>query len=147
MTNFMLGVIALLIGMIALGSAGATPRRRSALRFSFLVLGAFSTVAALMLIYRAGGFSALAFVGCGLTVLIGASIVICYFVGLIGSIDEALTPREPPPPTDFSFLNHPRENPASSIPKRRSLAERMGLATAGQRIAKMGWMFRKPPQS
>jgi hypothetical protein len=130
--------------MIALGSAGATPKRKSGLRLSFLVLGVFSTVAALVLIYRAGGFPALAFVGSGLTVLIGAGVVIWYFVGLIASVDEALMPREPPPPTDFTILNQPRENRDSAAPIRRSLAERMGLKTARDRIAKMGWMFRKP---
>ena len=147
MVNFASGLVALLIGMIALGSAGAMPRRRSALRLSFLVLSSFSTIAALLLIFRAGGFPALALVGSGLTVLIGVSVLIWYFVGLIASVNVALTPRESPPPTDFAFLNQPGENAASKSPKRRSLAERMGLKTAGERIAKMGWMFRKPPQS
>lgn len=147
MANFVSGVIALVIGMVALGCAGAMSRRRSGLRLSFLVLGASSTIAALVLIYRAGGFPALAFVGSGLTVLIGGSVVMWYFVGLIASVDEALTPREPLPPTDFKFLHEQQSNPPSPQPRRRSLAERMGLTTAGQRIAKMGWMFRKPPQS
>jgi hypothetical protein len=81
------------------------------------------------------------------TVLCGVGVVIWYFVGMIASVDEALTPRQPPRPTDFAFLQQPQENPASTKPKRRSLAQRMGLQTSAERIAKMTWMFRKPPQS
>ena len=140
------GLIALVTGMVTLGWGGATPRRRRGKRVSLLTLGAISTVAAVVLLHRIGGFEVLAMIGSVLTVLIGAGVVIWYFVGLITSVDEALTPRESPP-TDFQFLHQQQNNPTGTRSKRRSMAERMGLMTAGERIAKMRWMFRKPPQS
>jgi hypothetical protein len=139
------GAIALVVGMLALGMCGATPRRRIGMRASLLVLGSFSTFAALAMLYRAGGFPALAIVGSGLTTLVGIGVVIWYFVAMIASVDEALTKREPLPPTDFAFLHQQASQPSPAQPKRPTMSQRMGLTMSRERIASMTWFFRKPP--
>jgi hypothetical protein len=110
MSALVLPSIALLIGLVALGAAGATPRRHRWLQITLFALGAISTAAALILFYRAGGFEALAFVGSAMIVVTGIGVLAWYFLSFVGTADDALSTGNAPPPTpDFSFLHQSQD--------------------------------------
>jgi hypothetical protein len=147
MAQYVLAAIAMLIGMVALGAGGATARRRNATRWSLFALGAISTLASLVLLYRGGGFPMLAFVGSGLIVVTGAVVVGWYFVSMPMSLDDRTTSPESHALPDFSFLitQGNDANAQSPSPRRPSLATRILGTTAADRIARMrfltGWSF------
>jgi hypothetical protein len=148
MAEYLLALIAMLVGMLALGTGGATTRRHYTMRWSLVLLGAFSTIVSLVQFYRIGGFPLLAFVGSGLIVLMGAAVVGWYFVSMVASLDDRRRSAEPPPAPDFSFLSEQEinDNDKAATPSvRLSLTRRILGSTAADRIAGMrfltGWSF------
>ena len=89
----------------------------------------------------------LAFVGSGLTVLIGVGVVGGYLVSMVASMDKPRPVRPTTSTPDFSFLASERKDGDArpSTAKRASLTRRILGSTAADRIAKMrfltGWSF------
>jgi hypothetical protein len=144
MAELVLATIAMLVGVSALAAGGTTARRWRMRRWSFFTLGGFSSVASFVLFYRVGGFEMLAFVGSGLTVLIGVGVVCCFLVSMVASLDKAPQRPSTKPAPDFSFLTNERKeaDAAPSSTHRSSLARRILGSTSADRIAKMRFLTR-----
>lgn len=152
MFEFLLGTICLIVGMVAIGTAGAMRKQhaRGGWRFGIAGVGMFSAIAAVVLIARSGGIAGIILVSSALTVLIGVGVLIWYLVLMVSSLDEALTPRQPPATPDFQFLQE-EGPPVQATSGKRSSRIKQGFKRAQERIAKMeflnGWSFmRRPPQ-
>jgi len=145
MTTLLLGLIALTIGLVALGLIGFHPRRQVGMRISLRVLGVSSTIAGIAFLIQVGGILLPVANLVGLVILLPSLFVLVHLIWsaiqFIDSLDKEPKARVLAPRPDLSILNEMEDAQEPQPGRRRSFhSRRTRRSAARERMAKIEFL-------